>query len=143
MLRVKFVPVLFVVWTLVACDGPQARQPAVETPPAPQKAPDEAAALAAIANVNVAQKDFFTRNRRYALTYEELMGMFFLKEEPTIQTTGFEIRLRPAADAASYVILATPSMPSPGTRHFFSNQTGTIRAEQGKNANAESPMVVQ
>ena len=141
----KSVVALLAVIILAGCGGePQApQQTASPSPAAPQKAPDEPAALAAIAEVNSGQTDYFARNRRYALTYDEMIEMFFLKEEPAIEKTGYDIRLRPAADAASYVILAVPSTPSPEVRHFFSDQTGTIRAEQGKDANAQSPAISQ
>jgi len=108
---------------------------------APQKAPDESAALAAISQIDAAQKDFFARNRRYALTYEELMQQLFLKEEPASAKTGYDIKLRPSADAASYTVVAVPSTPSPATRYFFSDQTGDIRGEQGKDANAQSAKI--
>ena len=143
---VKSILIFLFVMTLIACTGPpQAPQETNISPgPAtPQKAPDESAALAAIAAVNSGQKDYIGRNRRYALTYEELLEGFFIKEEPTVQNTGYEIKLRPAADAASYIVLAVPSTPSPEIRHFFSDQTGTIRAEQGKDANAQSPAISQ
>jgi len=107
----------------------------------PQKAPDEDAAIAAIGAVNAAQKTYLARYRRYALTYEELMQVLFLKEEPTPEKTGYQIKLRSAADAARYTILAAPAMPSTAARHFFSDHTGDIRAEQGKDANAQSPTV--
>ena len=144
---VKSVITFLVIIILTGCAGePQAPQTPQETsisprPATAQKAPDEPAALAAIAQVNAAQKDYIGRYRRYALTYEELTAIFFLREEPTVQKTGYEIKLRPAADAASYIVLAVPSAPSPAVRHFFSDQTGTIRAEQGKDATAQSPAI--
>jgi len=135
-----------VVMTLAGCSGeePVRKTEVRYAPPASQKAPDEIAALAAISDVNAAQKTYFARNRRYALTYEELTGALFLKEEPTAQKTGYDIKLRPAADAATYTVLGIPSPPtasSPGARHFFSDQTGIIRAEEGKDANAQSPSI--
>ena len=139
-------PVLafLIVMVLAGCGGqPPVQQEAPATPPPapPQKAPDEPAALAAIADVNAAQKTYIARYRRYALTYDELTEVLFLKEEPTVQKTGYDIKLRPAADAASYIVLGIPSAPSSTARHFFSNQTGVIRAEQGKDANVQSPGV--
>jgi hypothetical protein len=116
---------------------------ATEVRPATYKAPDESAALAAIAAVNDAQKNYMHRNRRYALTYDELVEAHFLKEEPTVQQTGYEIKLRPAADAGSYTVVAIPSAATVTSRHFFSDQTGVIRAEQSKDANAQSPAVTQ
>jgi hypothetical protein len=135
----KLLPVILAL-LLVGCGAtpaPEQKQSAR----AAQKAPDENAALSAISQVNAAQKDFFARNRRYALTYEELMQGLFLKEEPTIVKTGYDIRLRPSADAATYTVVAIPSAPSPATRYFFSDQTGDIRGEQGKDANAQSPKI--
>ena len=134
------------VLALAGCAGgsstPQ-QQPQTQAPapvPAP-KAPDEDAAITAMTAVNAAQKVYLARNRRYALSYEELMQSLFLKEEPTPEKTGYEINLRPSADATRYTIVAVPATPSPGVRHFFSDQTGDIRAEQGKEANAQSPTV--
>jgi hypothetical protein len=140
----KSVPTIFIVMILAGCGGepaPQKETAATQPPVAPQKAPDEPAALAAIAAVNAAQKTYLARYRRYALTYEELTDVLFLKEEPTVQKTGYDIKLRPAADAASYIVLGIPGAPSPAARHFFSDQTGTIRAEEGKDANAQSPQM--
>ena len=134
----------FFVVSLAGCGGqpPAQRETAAAPPPAaPQKGPDEGAALAAIADVNAAQKIYITRYRRYALTYEELTEALFLKEEPTVEKTGYNIKLRPAADAASYIVLGIPSAPLPSARHFFSDQTGVIRAEEGKDANAQSPAI--
>jgi hypothetical protein len=124
-----------------AAPAPQSQEAPSPQAAAPQKAPDENAALAAITNINKAQKDFFARYRRYALTYEELIDAFFLKEEPTTASTGYDVRLRPAADAASYTIRATPVTPSATAKHFFSDQTGEIHAEKGKDADAQSPKI--
>ena len=139
----------FVVLTFAGCSG---QEPVVQktevrlrqAPPTSQKEPDEIAAVAAISDVNAAQKTYFARNRRYALTYEELAEARFLKEEPTIEKTGYDMKLRPAADAPTYTVVGIPSPPTaspPGARHFFSDQTGIIRAEEGKDANAQSPSI--
>ena len=138
-------PVLafFVVMIVAGCGGQppvQQETAATQSSAAPQKA-DESAALAAISEVNAAQKIYIARYRRYALTYDELIEALFLKEEPTVQKTGYDIKLRPAADAASYIVLGIPSAPSPAARHFFSDQTGVIRAEEGKAANVQSPAI--
>jgi hypothetical protein len=135
--------ILFVVVAGCGSEAPLTEQQNVPAARAPQKPPDENAALTAIANVHAAQKEFISRYRRYALTYQELLDAFFLKEEPTVTTTGYDVKLRPAADAASYTVLAVPASASPASRHFFSNQTGEIRAEIGKDANAQSPLVTQ
>ena len=145
----KHARAFFVVLTFAGCSG---QEPVVQKTevrlrqalPTSQKEPDEIAAVAAISDVNAAQKTYFARNRRYALSYEELAEARFLKEEPTIEKTGYDIKLRPAADAATYTVVGIPSPPTaspPGARHFFSDQTGIIRAEEGKDANAQSPAI--
>ena len=119
------------------------RKQQLQAPAAPAsepKEPNEAAAMEAIAAVNAAQKNYVARYRRYALSSEELMQGVFLKEEPVAEKTGYEIKLRPTADAARYAIIATPAKPSTTARHFFSDQTGDIRVELGKDANAQSPV---
>ena len=101
---------------LAGCAGsPPAppQQPQAQPAPAPEpKEPNEAAAMDAIVAVNAAQKNYVARYRRYALSYEELMHGVFLKEEPVAEKTGYEIKLRPSADAASYTIIAAPVNPS-------------------------------
>jgi hypothetical protein len=136
--------IILVLIVLAGCgSNPPVEQPQPQSQASapPQKAPDENAALAAIAAVNKAQKDFLSRNRRYALTYEELMQDLYLKEEPTVAGTGYDVKLRPAADAASYKVIATPAVPSSSIRHFFSDQSGDIHAEQGKDADVQSPKI--
>src|SRR5262245_8056534 len=98
----KTLAIIFGVLTLAGCGGnsstPQQQAQTQAAAPAPvQKAPDEEAAIAAIAAVNAAQKTYLARYRRYALTYEELMQGVFLKEEPLPEKTGYEIKLRPSA----------------------------------------------
>jgi hypothetical protein len=107
------------------------------SPPAPVKAPDEPAALTALKDINRAQADFIRRTRRYAQTFEELIADHLLSEEPKVDATGYEFRMRPSPDAVSYTLTATPNAPE--SRYFFTDQTGTIRVESGKPATAESP----
>ncbi|MBI4473675.1 MAG: hypothetical protein HY646_13490, partial [Acidobacteria bacterium] len=107
------------------------------------RAPDEDAAIAAIKKVNEAQKDYFFRNRSYALTYQELIDGRFLLEEPTVAKTGYEIKLRPKPDVSGYSILAVPASAAGTVRHFFGDQSGDIRAETGKEAAAASPKISQ
>jgi hypothetical protein len=141
--RLFFVLVLLLPAFGGCSETPPPEQAAAPAAIAPAKPPDEAAAIQAIASVNRAQADYMLRNRRYALTYEELIEGFFLREEPAAGTLGYDVKLRPSADAVRYTILAVPSIPSPTTRHFFSDQTGEIRAEQGRDANAQSPTISQ
>ena len=128
---------------LMACSS----APATETNTADTAAPatpnpaDEEATLTTLSAINKAQADFFIRSRRYALTYDELIEALFLQAEPSADTLGYDVRLRPAADAGRYTVIATPVSGSPTTRHFFTDQTGEIRAEEGKDATAASPVV--
>jgi hypothetical protein len=130
---------------LTACGG---GQPATQTggptaskSPASTAAADENAALDALRKVNDAQSTYFKVNRRYAITLDELIEIHFLKAEPS--AAGYDFRLRPAADAQSYRLFAAPkaSGSAAAARYLFTDQTGTIRAESGKEATAESPAV--
>jgi hypothetical protein len=133
---------LILVSLVTACSPPAEPEPIQQEVTAAAARPaDEQAALAILAEINKAQADYFIRARRYALTYDELIEALFLKVEPSADLTGYDIRLRPAADAGRYNVIATPLAPSAETRHFFTDQTGVIRAEQGMNATSESPAV--
>lgn len=66
-----------------------------------------------------------------------------LKSETAAADTGYDLKLRPAANAQTYTLLAVPASPSPAARHFFTDQTGVIRAEAGKDAGAQSPPVTK
>lgn len=110
-----------------------------ETPPAGAKAPDDAAAVAALKEIHRAQQDFIRRTRRYAQTFDELIAEHLLTAEPTLAETGYEFKLRPSPDAVSYTVTATPSAPE--ARYFLTDQTGVIHAEAGKPATATSPEI--
>jgi hypothetical protein len=73
------------------------------------------------------------------LTYDELVESHFLKEEPSKDSLGYEVKLRPAADAGSYTVTATP-VSSPA-RYFFTDKTGVIRADAAAEATASSPAI--
>jgi len=94
-----------------------------------------------LTEINSAQADYLRRNRRYALTYDELMDAHLLSEEPSKSASGYEINLHPAADAESYTIEAKPVPPSASARFFYSDKTGIIRAEQGREATSSSPPI--
>ena len=129
---------------LTACGGNTTPTMQTNTPAAaaaPAKAPDESAALDAIKKINDAQSTYFKINRRYALSYDELLEGHFLNSEPTAAQTGYEFKLRPAADAQAYTLAAVPAAPSAAARHFFTDQTGVIHAETGKDATAGSPKI--
>src|SRR5437868_1233992 len=76
---VKSFLILCLALVFAGCAGSSsAPQPQAVARPAVQKAPDEDAAIAAIAAVNAAQKVYRARYHRYALSYEELMQGVFL-----------------------------------------------------------------
>ena len=108
---------------------------------APAKVPDERAALDAVSQVNQAQATYFKLNRRYALTYDELVEAHLLKAEPSAVQTGYEFKLRPAADAQTYKLTVSPAGAAPNVRSFFTDQTGAVRAETGKDATADSSKI--
>jgi hypothetical protein len=136
------------VLTLAGCAGspaPTTQSGGNAAAPAGQvsstKAPDENAALDAIAKINDAQSTYFKLNRRYALTFDELIEAHLLKSEPTATEAGYDFTLRPAADAQTYKLSAVPSTPSPTNRHFLTDQSGTVHAETGKDATLDSPRI--
>jgi hypothetical protein len=101
------------------------------------KEPDEAAAIAALKEINRAQADFIRRTRRYPQSFDELTAEHLLTAVPTEEQTGYKFSLAPSPDAVSYTLKATPA--SAGARHFFTDNSGIIRFEQDKPATAESP----
>jgi hypothetical protein len=103
--------------------------------PAPASKPaDEAAAIRTLGPINQAQADYFHRKRRYALSYDELVEAHILNEEPSKSAVGYQINLHPSADAELYTLVAMPTSPSANVRYFYTDKTGIIRAEQGKEA---------
>ena len=118
---------------LVACSGASSSEPP-EPGDAPAKAPDEAAAVAALKELNRAQADYIRRTRRYAQGIDELIAEKLLAAAPGAE--GYRIVLLPSPDAVSYTAEATPAVAS--ARHFFTDKTGVIRGETGKPATAGS-----
>jgi len=127
---------------LTACGG-ETNPSAPASSPAATKAPDEAATLNAIRSISEAQATYFTINRRYALTFDELLESRLLSSEPSSAETGYEFKLRPAADAQTYKLSVIPGSPSTtaAVRYFFLDQTRVLREETGKEATADSPPV--
>jgi len=129
---------------LMGCgrSSPEKPAPAAQaaTPAPVAKVPEDAErqAVAWIRKINTAQSDFFRKNRRYALTSEDLVDARLLLEEPQSTEIGYEIKLRPTAAADKYTILATPVAAISDKRHFYSDMTGKIRSELGRDATAES-----
>jgi hypothetical protein len=143
---VKLLFALIIAGTVLAgCGG----SPAPETPTTPQavptpaaKPPDESGALDMIRKINEAQAAYHKMNRRYALAYDELMDARLLDGPPSTAETGYKFELRPAPNAESYRLSVVPAdSNSVSAKHFFTDQTGTVHAETGKDATADSPPV--
>ena len=127
---------------LTACGNNNSPAGQPEAATASTKAPDASAALDAVRKTSEAQATYFKINRRFALTYDELVEARLMNNEPTAAQTGYEFKLRPAADAQTYKLVVVPSDPKATTvQYFFTDQTGAIRAETGKEATADSPEV--
>jgi len=124
---------------------PSMQTNANQTSPASQssagKAPDESAALDAIAKINDAESNYFRRNRRYALTFDELVDARLLDSAPASAQIGYDFSLRPSADAQTYNLSVNPTAPTPSARHFFTDNSGTVRAEAGRDATSDSPKI--
>jgi hypothetical protein len=106
------------------------------------KAPDQNAAMDVMRKINESQATYFKINRRYALTFDELTEARLLSSEPSTAETGYDFKLRPAADAQTFKLSVSPTDSSnTATSHLFMDQTGVIRVETGKDATAESPPV--
>ena len=125
---------------LTACGGETNSSAPPSSPAAATKAPDEAATLNALRSISEAQATYFTINRRYALTLDELLESRLLNSAPSSAETGYEFKLRPAADAQTYKLSVVPASPSTtaSVRYFFTDQTRVLREETGKEATADS-----
>src|SRR5262245_27562499 len=142
MAAVKTLQILLVLGlVLTGCsnDAPTMKT-GVKTPPtATSKPPDANAALDALRKINDAQSTYFKVNRRFALTFDELVEARLLRSEPSAVETGYDFKLRPAADAQTFKLSVIPANASTtAARYLFMDQTGVIRAENGKEATVES-----
>lgn len=99
----------------------------------------EAAAFGWIEKAVDSQLNFFRRNRRYALTFEELQQAHLIMEEPDKDVVGYDFRMRPTPAADRYSVIATPVHATPGAVHFYADMKSGIRAEKGKEATDKSP----
>jgi hypothetical protein len=143
-----YIPLLMIGLILTGCGGEttptmQKATPAAQPASAPARPPDENAAGDAVRKVIEAQSTYFKVNRRYALTFDELIEARMLTSEPSAAQSGYDFKLRPAADARTYKLSVVPSdsKAAATARHFFTDQTGVIHADTGKEATADSPVV--
>jgi hypothetical protein len=138
----KHVALFLLAVTLTACGNNTSPTNQTDAAAASTKAPDASAALDAVRKTSEAQATYFKINRRFALTYDELIEARLLNGEPTAAQTGYDFKLRPTADAQTYKLVVVPSDPTAtSAQYFFTDQSGAIRAETGKEATADSPEV--
>lgn len=133
---------IFATLLLVGCSGSNENAPTGSsnaTMQASKPAPDENAAAQFLSTLNKAQDDYHKHTRRYAIAFDELVDAHFLDAVPAEDKIGYTFTMRPAADAESYTVTAKPMQPGSTVHFFFTDQTGVIRAETGKDATASSP----
>jgi hypothetical protein len=131
---------LLIALFLAGCGGNTGTAPQNGAPQAAAAvAPNEVAALDAISRINDAQANYFRRNRRYGLNFDELVESHLLKADPSAEQTGYDFKLRPAADAQTYKLSVTPAGSSATARYFFTDESGAVHADTGRDATADSP----
>jgi hypothetical protein len=132
---------LFFLLGLVGCsEGSKTNTPAAAQATMSQPA-DDAGAVKSLREINSAQADYQHRTRRFALSFDELVQAHILSQDPSKSVSGYEISLHPSPDAESYSLTATPTASGANAKYFFSDKSGVIRVEQGKDANAASPPI--
>ena len=133
--------ILFLLLALVSCsEAPKTETPA-SSQPSMSKPADDAGAVQTLKDINAAQANYQHRTRRYALSFDELVDQHLLTQDPSKGVSGYEISLHPSADAESYTIVANPESSGANAKHFFTDKSGVIRVEQGKDASASSPPI--
>ncbi len=99
----------------------------------------QAAALAALRQINEAQANFMATRRRYAISLEELVEQFMLPEDPSRPDLGYDIIMRGSPNADRYSTTADPTSGVGEKRSYFSDGSGVIRWALGEVATADSP----
>ena len=101
----------------------------------------QAAALAAVRQIDEAQANFMATRRRDAITIEELVEQLMLPEDPSRLDVGYDIAMRGSPNADRYSITAEPTSGVSAKRAYFSDGSGVIRWALGEAATAESPVL--
>jgi len=99
----------------------------------------EGQGLQAVRDIGRAQASFMTLRRRYALTFGELVDALLLERDPSLEDSGYQLRMRTTASAEAYSLTAEPESESVLKRSFFADSTGTIRWALGQTATSDSP----
>jgi hypothetical protein len=125
---------------LSACGSSTPTTPSTpQTAASPVAKPDETAAVDWIKKTTEAEGTFFKQNRRYAIEFQELIEARLLDKEPS--ATGYKFNLRPTPDASAYKLSVVPAEPNASARYFFTDKSGMIRMETGKDATVDSPPI--
>src|SRR5215831_2819300 len=133
----KRIVIVVLLLMVCGCSAPSEKN-APTTVQIPSKPPDDAAAVQALHDINTAQAAYLQRNRRYALSYDELMDSHFLTLDPSKSASGYDINMHPSADAESYTAVAAPLSRGAEVKSFYTDKSGIIRVERGKEATSSS-----
>jgi prepilin-type N-terminal cleavage/methylation domain-containing protein len=105
---------------------------------ASRRASNEASAIASVRTVGTAQATFLStvgNNTAYAADLAALRGADLIDATLASGTkTGYGFASTSVAGSVAYTTTATPSSANTGTRSFFSNESGVIRALAGSTA---------
>jgi type IV pilus assembly protein PilA len=110
---------------------------------ASRRASNEASAIASVRTLGTAQATYLStvgNNTSYAADLPALLAAGLidsvLGSAATSTKTGYQFTCNSAAGSVAYTTTATAVSASTGTRSFFSNETGVIRAKSGAGAGA-------
>lgn len=105
----------------------------------PARSDSEFAALAYMRVVIRAEKAFNKQYGHYALTLNELVHSGNFTKRMLDPNRG-DYTASYKGKKESYVLTMTPKTPGPDRRYFYADDDGKIRAEEGKPADANSPV---
>ena len=105
----------------------------------PARSDSEFAALAYMRVVIRAEKAFNKQYGHYALTLNELVHSGNFTKRMLDPNRG-DYTASYKGKKESYVLTMTPKTPGPDHRYFYADDDGKIRAEEGKPADANSPV---
>ncbi len=109
-------------------------------PEPPARSSSEAVALAYIRTTLTAQRLYKKKNGAYATSLQALVNTgSFTRRMARTDRRDYTVSFRGGKERFSIVL--NPKVFAPDHRSFYADQTGTIRAEEGKAATAESPPV--
>ncbi len=109
---------------------------------ASRRAANESSAIASVRTLGTAQATFLStvgNNTAYAVNIAALGGAGLIDATLALGTkTGYVFTSTGPAGTTAYTSTATASSASTGTRNFFSDESGVIRAETGAAATVAS-----